>query len=117
MSPACPVFRVLFMLGTYLPFATAHEPDSVPLALPSIASGTTLFTRLTAAGTGLHTENRYDDPHMWDDLFHGFQVGATGTGIALADYDGDGRPELLVTRPRKETLAFVNRGVAPDSPP
>ncbi|HEY5550677.1 MAG TPA: VCBS repeat-containing protein, partial [Opitutaceae bacterium] len=95
------------MLQTLLPIllslAALHaagiakeEPASVPFAPRSAPGGTTLFTELPSARTGIITTNRYDDPRMWAELHREYHVGAIGTGVAVGDYDGDGRPDIYI---------------------
>ncbi|MFZ5495656.1 MAG: VCBS repeat-containing protein [Verrucomicrobiota bacterium] len=84
--------------------------DSAPLATPSGPATGTLFTPLPPARTGIVTTNHYDDPRMWGDLFHEFEVGAIGTGVAIADYDGDGRPDLFVVAKTESCRLFRNLG-------
>jgi len=83
---------------------------SAPLAARSSAGGTTLFTELPAAQTGIVTENRYADPRMWGDRFEEFKFGALGTGVAIGDYDGDGRPDIYVVSKTEESRLFRNLG-------
>jgi len=56
----------------------------------------TPFTTLPASFTGISAVNTYDDPRMWNELFREFTLGAVGTGVTIADYDGDGRPDVAV---------------------
>jgi hypothetical protein len=111
MPVARPVLRLLLVLALTggLPLA-AGELASTPLAPPSGADATTLFTRLEAEATGLRTGNRYADSRMWGDLFQEFQVGALGTGVAIADYDGDDRPDLFVVSKTESCRLFRNLG-------
>ena len=61
----------------------AAEPPSVPLAPRSAPRGATLFTTLPPGQTGLTAVNAYDDPAMWGPLYHEFNSGSIGTGVAL----------------------------------
>ena len=69
---------------------------SVPLAARSGPRGVTLFTTLPSELTGLKAVNAYDDPAMWRQLYHEFNSGAIGTGVAIGDFDGDGRPDIFM---------------------
>ena len=69
-----------------------------------------MFTELPPEQTGLKTENRYDDPRMWGDLYQEFLFGAIGSGVAIGDYDGDGRPDIFVTSKTEGCRLFRNLG-------
>jgi hypothetical protein len=81
-----------------------------PLAPPSAPRGKTLFVELAPAVTGVQTENRYDDPRMFGDLFQEFEAGSVGTGVAIGDYDGDGRPDIFVVSKTESCRLFRNLG-------
>ena len=112
MPAVRPALRALLALCWLSPVA-AHAADALewaPLAPPSGPAAGPMFTTLPATQTGLVTTNRYDDPRMWGDLFHEFEVGAIGTGVAIADYDGDGRPDVFVVSKTESCRLFRNLG-------
>ena len=80
------------------------------LAPRSGPRGATLFTQLSAEQTGIVTENRYDDPKMWGERYQEFALGAIGTGVAIGDYDGDGRPDVFVVSKTGRCRLFRNLG-------
>ncbi|ACB75081.1 FG-GAP-like repeat-containing protein [Opitutus terrae] len=104
--------------GAALAFATvavfAAEPRSPlaeqPLAARSGPRGATLFVEMPSAHTGVVTENRYADPKMWGARYHEFEIGEIGTGVAIGDYDGDGRPDLFVVSKTESCRLFRNLG-------
>jgi hypothetical protein len=93
--------------------ALAAGPDGIvgaPLEPRSAPRGTTLFTQLPAAATGIVAPNDYADPRMWDQRFHESGVGEIGTGVAIGDYDNDGRPDIFVVSKVETFRLFHNRG-------
>jgi enediyne biosynthesis protein E4 len=84
--------------------------ESSPFAPRSGPRGPTLFVELAPAQTGVRTENRYDDPEMWGRLHQEFELGAMGTGVAIGDFDNDGRPDLFVVSKTESSRLFRNLG-------
>ena len=84
--------------------------ESWPLAPRKPAAGATRFATLPPAVTGIHSPNPYDDPRMWGDRYKVFMLGPIGTGVAIADYDGDGRPDVFVTNKCATNRLFRNLG-------
>src|SRR5271169_5451428 len=72
--------------------------------------GRTMFVELPPEQTGVRTENHYDDPRMWGALYHEFEDGSIGTGVAIGDYDGDGRPDIFVVSKTESCRLFRNLG-------
>jgi hypothetical protein len=54
--------------------------------------------------------NTYDDPAMWAARYREFTLGAIGTGVAIGDYDGDGRPDVFVVSKTGPNRLYRNRG-------
>ncbi len=99
-------------LGVFLSTAAAATDllTSSPLAPRSAPRGATLFATLAPADTGIVTDNRYDDPKMWRNLYDAFVYGSSGCGVAIGDYDGDGRPDVFVVSKTGRCRLFRNLG-------
>ncbi|HET7535794.1 MAG TPA: FG-GAP-like repeat-containing protein [Candidatus Didemnitutus sp.] len=97
------------LFGITLALATDNIVET-PLARPTAPRGATMFTPLPAAQTGLVTENRYADPRMWNERYQELVYGAMGTGIAIGDYDNDGRPDIFVASKTEGCRLFRNLG-------
>ena len=69
-----------------------------------------MFAVLPATETGVVTENRYNDPRIWTERYHAFSIGAVGTGVAIGDYDGDGKPDVFVVSKTESCRLFRNLG-------
>ena len=65
---------------------------------------------MSAAQTGIVTDNRYDDPKMWGEHYQELAYGEMGTGVAIGDYDGDGRPDVFVVSKTGRCRLFRNLG-------
>ncbi len=83
--------------------ARALVPSSGPRAK-------TMFVQLAPEATGVRTENRYNDPRMHGELYQEFDAGSVGTGVAIGDYDGDGRPDIFVASKTESCRLFRNLG-------
>jgi hypothetical protein len=96
--------------------AAAGAPDpaggisGTPLSAHPFPRGKTLFTELSPEQTGVRGENRYDDPRMWGELYEEFEGGSIGTGVAIGDFDGDGRPDIFVVTKTQGCRLFRNLG-------
>ena len=91
-------------------FAADGAIDEQTLAPRSGPRGPTLFARVTPEESGVRTENKYDDHEMWGRRSREFDLGGIGTGIAIGDYDGDGRPDLFVVSKTESCRLFRNLG-------
>jgi hypothetical protein len=93
---------------------------SVPLTPPAGPPAATLFETLPSVQTGIVAENHYAepgllpdgrrDPRVWADRYHVLDVGAIGTGVAIGDYDGDGRPDVFIVSKTESCRLFRNLG-------
>lgn len=69
-----------------------------------------MFVPLAPEATGVLTENKFDDPEMWGRRYREIEIGAIGTGLAIGDYDGDGRPDLFIVSKTESSRLFRNLG-------
>ena len=73
------------------------EPDTIPR-----------FTRLAAEETGLHFANTLTEGPNTNILVYEYFY--NGGGVATADFDGDGRPDLYFTANMADNALYLNRG-------
>jgi hypothetical protein len=90
--------------------ASAGGIEEQPLAPRSGPRGRTLFTIIPPEDSGVRTENKYDDPEIWGRRSREFDLGAVGTGVAIGDYDNDGRPDIFVVSKTESCRLFRNLG-------
>jgi hypothetical protein len=84
--------------------------EEQPLAPRSGPRGKTLFTIIAPEDSGVRTENKYDDPEIWGRRSREFDLGGVGTGVAIGDYDNDGRPDIFVVSKTESCRLFRNLG-------
>lgn len=88
-------FGVHFLVALALATSATAELIDHPLAQPQAAAkGATPFTQISAEQSGLTVPNLYNDPRMWGDRFREYTLGALETGLAVADFDRDGMPDI-----------------------
>ena len=86
-----------FAVLTAAPLLGQTQPQLVdrPLATRTAPPpGGTPFTTLSAEQSGVTVPNLFNDPRMWGDRFREYTLGALETGIAVADFDRDGMPDI-----------------------
>lgn len=105
------LITIALVLRTCSPFGfSAGELVSEPFTNRSTPDGGTMFTELSPDRTGIVTTNRYDDPRMWEERHTEHNVGAIGTGVAVGDYDRDGKPDVFVVSKVESGRLFRNLG-------
>jgi len=92
----CAAVAGLFALAAVAAATADPAVRAEPLAPRSGPPGATMFAEMPASQTGISAPNPYDDPRMWAELYQELVYGAIGTGVAAADYDGDGRPDVFI---------------------
>lgn len=108
--PAILLLAGLFSAATAAQIEIAPGLMAEELSPRSPAMGSTLFRELDAATTGIVTRNDYADPRMWGDRYQEFALGGMGTGVAIADYDNDGWPDVFVVSKTESSRLFRNLG-------
>ncbi len=100
------------ILGAWLLGAAgaAAQIESFPLAPRSQPAGATLFSAVPTERSGILTTNHYDDPRMWGEFYRELTFGGMGTGVAIGDVDGDGRPDVFVVSKTETSRLFRNLG-------
>ncbi|MEO7698361.1 MAG: FG-GAP-like repeat-containing protein [Opitutus sp.] len=81
-----------------------------PLAAAPASHASTLFVPLAPDVTGIKTENRFADPKMWKESYQEYMGGSLGTGVAIGDFDGDGRPDVFIVSKTETCRLFRNLG-------
>lgn len=90
------VLIIASVLGTATPAFSQSNLLAEPLNARSSSKGETLFTEVPPELTGITTVNSYDDPRMWEERYQEMVFGTIGTGVAVADYDKDGLPDVFL---------------------
>ena len=106
-------FAAIAMMLAALAVRAADLPAGItekPLAAHAFPQGKTMFTQLPPEATGIRTENRFADPKMWRESYQEYMGGSLGTGVAIGDYDGDGRPDVFVVSKTESCRLFRNLG-------
>ena len=101
---------VLFAVAIARAADPAGSITESPLAAHPFPRGKTMFVQRSPEETGIRTENRYADPKMWGKMYQEFEGGSIGTGVAIGDYDGDGRPDIFVVSKTESCRLFRNLG-------
>jgi hypothetical protein len=106
----CGAFGFLLVATGHLRAADDGAIAAAPLAPRSGPRGATMFKLMDPAQTGIVTENNFSDPKMWEEREKEFALGATGSGVAIGDYDGDGRPDFFVVSKTERCRLYRNLG-------
>ncbi|MDX2185583.1 MAG: VCBS repeat-containing protein [Opitutaceae bacterium] len=78
-----------------LPALVPPEPKLTPLVPAEPVPGAPRLRALDPEQTGVTTPNVFNDPRMWGARFRELTLGAVETGIAIADFNADGRYDLF----------------------
>ncbi|MEO8336696.1 MAG: VCBS repeat-containing protein [bacterium] len=97
----------LCFLAGLLSCSGAHESADVPLA-GAPAAGTELFSRLPANVTGVRFENTLTETQELN-VFT-YRNYYNGGGVAIADLNGDGVPEIILASNEGGPRVYLNKG-------
>jgi enediyne biosynthesis protein E4 len=97
-------------LATALSLAPAGSTAAAELPSQPLASRPASVGALFKPRPPLPVENPYVDPRMWSDLYQEFSIGAIGTGVAIGDFDHDGKPDVYVVSKDSRSRLFRNLG-------
>lgn len=89
---------------------SADEITGSALPARTASPSLTRFTALPAEATGVVVANDFSDPALWQEKYAQFAFGSLGTGVAIGDYDDDGRPDLFVVSKDGPSKLFRNLG-------
>ncbi len=82
-----------------------------PLQSPSTGeAGAKPFYRFTPKEIGITSSNSHNDPRMWGELFRELTLGAVETGLAVADFDRDGRPDIYAVSKNGPCSLYLQTG-------
>jgi len=96
--------------GTLSHAANAGAIVEKPLGPHLFPKGKTMFVQVSPDETGIRTENRFADPKMKGVLYQEFETSSVGSGVAIGDYDNDGKPDLFVVSKTESCRLFRNLG-------
>ncbi|MBD5778327.1 VCBS repeat-containing protein [Pelagicoccus sp. NFK12] len=82
----------------------------VPYSSPNPTSSQTLFSEIPSTHSGIDLVNSYNDPRMWGERYQEMVFGTIGTGVAVADYDKDGLPDLFLAAKTGGSRLYRNLG-------
>ncbi|MEZ5277456.1 MAG: VCBS repeat-containing protein [Opitutaceae bacterium] len=88
----------------------AYETRPLRTSTPA-APGARPFSLLSEEQTHVNVPNVFDDPSMWGARFRELTLGSVETGIAIADFDQDGQPDIFAIS--KNGPCALYRQVAP----
>lgn len=103
---------LLVLIGSMAGWISAPAQTMLPLRdRTPVPSSEPRFSVLSSDQTNLTVPNIFDDPRMWGDRFRELTLGAVETGIAIADFDLDGLPDIFAVS--KNGPCALYRQVAP----
>ncbi len=87
--------------------ATNAPLQTLPLKTTVPSPTGSLFEKRDAASAGIDFAHRWNESVRYERLFNSSMVGG---GVAIGDYDRDGRPDLCLTRPAGGCRLYRNLG-------
>ena len=93
-------------LGSFPLYAADFAAHPLAPRLPATADAK-LFEVLSPEETGVNVPNVFNDPRMWGDRFRELTLGAVETGVAVADFNRDGRPDIYAISKNGPNALYV----------
>ncbi len=109
------LFPLCILLLPLLPWSLATAESSsgraVPISSEPLRSpsrgGKTLFTRIAPDSSGIHFQIDVDKNHPRRRLY---EIAFAGAGVAIGDYDGDGKPDVFMSHHTEKDRLYRQTG-------
>lgn len=111
MAVARWLFLISVAVGSGMSVRTSAGVERWPLSgVTSKGASESLFEEIVPEVSGIDFVNSYDHPQRWRGLWRQYFIGTIGSGISVADVNGDRLPDIYLVGKDDSNALYLNRG-------